>query len=122
MGSKGTKGTKEAGREADKAFEEAQRKLQQVQVPEGGSLAIQKVSLSGPAKRVNECMNREGRDFVRDEYMAILLTLDPSQNVDTIAAMTVDSLRKSIRAAVVNNQTKTTMVGNVKDDRAEDPS
>lgn len=57
--------------------------------------------------RVNECMSRQGRDFVRDEYMAILMTLDPAQDANAIADMTVDSLRKSIRAAVVVKSTST---------------
>lgn len=52
-------------------------------------------------------MGREGRDFVRDEYMAILLTLDPTQDVSAISTMTVDALRKGIRAAVVNNKLAT---------------
>lgn len=71
-------------------------------------MAIQRFAPEGSIlSRVNECMSREGRDFVRDEYMAILLTLDPTQDVSAISTMTLDALRKGIRAAVVNNKLAT---------------
>lgn len=112
MGSRGSKGSR--NHDTDKAFQEAQRKLSVLGGDGSGAgsgsstLAIQRFAPEGSIlSRVNECMSREGRDFVRDEYMAILLTLDPTQDVSAISTMTVDALRKGIRAAVVNNKLAT---------------
>jgi hypothetical protein len=113
MGTKGSKGSR--NHDTDKAFQEAQRKLSDLGGGSGSgagggssTLAIQRFAPEGSIlSRVNECMSREGRDFVRDEYMAILLTLDPTQDVSAISTMTVDALRKGIRAAVVNNKLAT---------------
>jgi hypothetical protein len=112
MGTKGSKG--ERNEDVDKAFQKAQMKLSQLGGAAGAggggetALAVQRFAAEGSIlSRVNECMSRQGKDFVRDEYMAILLTLDPTQDVNAISAMTVGALRKGIRAAVVNNKLET---------------
>lgn len=51
--------------------------------------------------RAAECMERAGRAFVRDELMAILHTIDPGVPGHAMASMTCETLRMSIRTAIV---------------------
>lgn len=54
------------------------------------------------AQHAQQCLSRGGRPLIRDELIAIVLTIQPDFSLSMLQSMRVEDLNKQIRALVVN--------------------
>lgn len=84
------------------AADNYQRAVARLGVGQGPSTAL--TTMSTPAmERARECAAREGRPFVRDELIAIVVTIKRDFPREDLVTMRVEDLRRQIRALIVDN-------------------